>query len=319
MQFIQAANHFNGRFGQPIKYIIIHGTAGGSSAVDIANYFAQPSTQASAHYVVDQNGVVIQCVAESDAAWANGGISGPAGSTANHSGYGNGLHDPWWTGAVNPNLVSIAIEHVKSASDNSNQLTDVQKQASFNLIRDICNRYNIPKRWADANGGITGHYSMDPVNRQNCPGPYPWDELYSFLGESDMPMSLSDAFAAAHFKDNGNGQWKCKDNGLIVGGAILQFYCQIWGAPRLPQTNEIKNIAGHPEVAIQVYEGGVAVYDPNHVIDNPGGPSWHSCYLMHLDDAIRRGLIGANLDTAAMNTDVQAALKAINDLAGKLK
>jgi N-acetyl-anhydromuramyl-L-alanine amidase AmpD len=305
-QFVQAANHWNGREGQQPRYIIVHGTAGGSSALGIAQYFAKPSTQASTHYVIGQDGTVVQCVAESDAAWANGGISGPASSTPNRTGYGNGLHDAWWDNGINPNLVSIAIEHVKPHTDNSDQLTDAQKQASFNLIREICVRWSIPMRWADANGGITGHYSMDPVNRQYCPGLYPWNDLFSFLGANqDMPMDLTDAFAANWFKDVGNGRWQCK-NGNVVGGAILLFYRQVWGAPRLPLSGEIKNIPNHPEVAIQVYESGVVCYDPRGVLDAPNGPRWFNCYMMHLDQAIQRGLVGAEL-----KAQVDAANKAL--------
>ncbi|MGZ3681993.1 MAG: hypothetical protein ACXVDI_25830, partial [Ktedonobacterales bacterium] len=62
-----------------------------------------------------------------------------------------------------------------------------QKQASFRLIADICRRQSIPPQRADARGGITGHASIDPVNRSHCPGPYPWDELFAFLHADSAP------------------------------------------------------------------------------------------------------------------------------------
>jgi hypothetical protein len=96
-------------------------------------------------------------------------------------------HDAWWTG--NPNLVTFSLEHVDPTSDNSTPLTDAQKAASFALIKDICTRWNIPMQPANSNGGITGHYSIDPQSRARCPGNYPWDELWDYLkGATHMPV-----------------------------------------------------------------------------------------------------------------------------------
>ena len=36
---ILTKNHYNGRFGYTPKWLILHGTAGGSSAQSIAQYF----------------------------------------------------------------------------------------------------------------------------------------------------------------------------------------------------------------------------------------------------------------------------------------
>lgn len=163
-------NCFVGRQGLRPRWIINHGTAGGNSAVATANYFASTQNTAnpvSAHYIIDQAGTVVQCNNEEDGAWANGFLS--AG------------HDTWWSASINPNNVTISIEHVKSSTDNSDALTPEQQAASFKLQNAICDRWGIPKRLADGNGGITGHYSIDPVNRQNCPGSYPWTQLWSFL------------------------------------------------------------------------------------------------------------------------------------------
>ncbi|ODN06536.1 N-acetylmuramoyl-L-alanine amidase A [Orchesella cincta] len=150
-----------------------NGTAGGSSAEGIGAWFQNPSSQVSAHYVVDQQGVVAQCVRERDTAWANGRIEAGA--------------DPWWT--TNPNAVTISIEHVKSATDNSNELTAAQRQASWRLIRNIIARNpGIKAAWADSTGGITGHYSISPISRERCPGPFPWAEMFEAIGGSgDAP------------------------------------------------------------------------------------------------------------------------------------
>ena len=170
------------------RWLILHSTAGGSTAEAIASWFQNPAAQVSAHYVIGRDGVVVQCVREGQAAWANGPISGPAGKS------GDGVHhDAWWDnsplwgGAPNPNPVTISIEHVKPSLDNSDVLTEPQRASSFALIKHICQRNNIPMRQANASGGITGHFSMDPVSRSRCPGPYPWSELWSYLKGGDMP------------------------------------------------------------------------------------------------------------------------------------
>ncbi len=164
---ILSPNYFMGRAGYTPQWVILHGTAGGSSAQNIATYFADPASQASTNYVIGQDGTIICCVVEENAPWANGVLE--VG------------HDPWWSEAINPNFQTISIEHVKPSTDNSDQLTDAQKAASFALVKDICTRWNIPQRAADASGGITGHYSVSPISRARCPGPYPWDDLFTYL------------------------------------------------------------------------------------------------------------------------------------------
>lgn len=163
-------NYFPVRKGHHPRYVIIHGTAGFTSAEEVGYFFK--STEGGAnpvatHYIIGLQGELVQCVDEKDGAYANGGVTEG--------------HDLWWSRALNPNLVTISIEHVKLARDNSDELTELQKQASFALIQRICERHTIPIRPADAMGGITGHYSMDPINRDFCPGPYPWGELFEFL------------------------------------------------------------------------------------------------------------------------------------------
>jgi len=165
---------FPGFWGGIPKWLILHKTAGFTSAQDVAAYFQSGSNglEVSSHYIIGQDGTVVQCVRETDGAGANGVLE--AG------------HDSWWTG--NPNLVTYSIEHVDPSSDNSTPLTAAQQAASFQLILDLCTRRKIEMKPADASGGITGHYSIDPISRQRCPGNYPWDALWTYLKEKSMPI-----------------------------------------------------------------------------------------------------------------------------------
>jgi N-acetyl-anhydromuramyl-L-alanine amidase AmpD len=307
------------------RYIVLHGTGGGISAQAIADYFA--STQGttnpvSSHYIVGQDGTVVQCVSEVDGAWANGYISGPAGTSGN--GYGNGFHDTWWDSGINPNNLCISIEHVKSATDNSSQLSDVQKLASFKLIKDICTRYNIPTRKADAHGGITGHYSIDPVNRQFCPGPYPWDELFAFLQGDTSVLDIS--HASQYFIEVTPGQrWHCKSTGFDIADGILNYYrtCTQTGLNGLsqfglPLTGE-QTAQGYKNVVVQKFERGIIAYDPGHEMDSVPGLSG-PCYPAHIiwPDA-------SSAITSAINTlqtaqvTAQALDNAIGSTIAKLK
>ncbi|GCE49016.1 N-acetylmuramoyl-L-alanine amidase [Thermosporothrix hazakensis] len=139
--------------------------AGFESAEAVGHFFQ--TADVATHYTIGRDGVIVQSVRECHAAWGNGGVTEG--------------HAPWWNRALNPNYVTISIEHVKPSRDNSDELTEIQKQVSFRLIRSICARHDIPMQLATAAGGITGHFSMDPVHRHFCPGPYPWDELIAFL------------------------------------------------------------------------------------------------------------------------------------------
>lgn len=172
--WIPSNNYFPGRQGHKPRWVIVHGTAGFTSAEEVGRFFQ--TVEAATHYTIGRDGTIVQSVRESEGAWGNGGVSGEPGVA------GDGIHrDSWWSRDLNPNHVTISIEHVKPSRDNSDEITEVQKQASFRLIDHICQRHDIPRRLADEHGGITGHFSMDPVNRWFCPGPYPWDELIAYL------------------------------------------------------------------------------------------------------------------------------------------
>ena len=157
------------------SFIILHATAGGTSAEGIATYFKNTegtNNPVSSHYIVGKDGHVVQTILEKHGSYANGVV--------NNSN---------WTG--NPNNYTISIEFVKSSTDNSDQLTDAQKQAGFPLIKNICERNGIGKHDADDDTGITGHFAIDPVNRARCPGEnFPWQELWNYLKGAPQPMAI---------------------------------------------------------------------------------------------------------------------------------
>ncbi|WP_052888160.1 N-acetylmuramoyl-L-alanine amidase [Thermogemmatispora carboxidivorans] len=176
-------HYFAGRRGERPRWIIVHGTAGFATAEEVVAFFQRPETEASTHYLIGRDGRIFQLVREADAAWGNGAVSRG--------------HDRWWGMTGNPNYVTLSIEHHKLRRDNGDELTAAQKQASFLLIDHLCERHGIPRRRADAQGGITGHFSLDPQGRSYCPGPYPWDELCAYLARHGQVPVVAESKSTA--------------------------------------------------------------------------------------------------------------------------
>lgn len=256
-------------------WVCVHKTAGGTSAQSIANYFATTPEMTSVHYVVGQDGTVVQCVLEKD------GAAGNCCLEPGHAGYLPNDNLNWWT---------VSIEHVDPATDNNTPLTDAQKQASFQLIKHICERHNIPMRPGDATGGIIGHMDIAPQSRARCPGNYPWSELWQYLQSGGSDTAVLDISQVSNYfteviKDT---RWHCPKTKQDIAYGILTYYRSCTGVALnglsqygLPLTGE-QNVPGVQGATYQIFERGVVVFDPSHKSDSvPGitGP----CYPGHLD------------------------------------
>jgi N-acetyl-anhydromuramyl-L-alanine amidase AmpD len=187
-------------------FLVIHKTAGPGSALDIAHFFETDPNMASTHYVVDQAGQIAQCVLE---------VDGAAGNCCVETGYAsflNGFTD-------NVNWHSVSIEHVDPTPDNSTPLTAAQQAASFKLVKDICQRHNIPMRRAedDGQGGIIGHCDIAPLSRARCPGNYPWTDLWNYL-KGPTWMNTSQQKQA---EDYWNSTTQQKASGNVGTGGIF--------------------------------------------------------------------------------------------------
>jgi N-acetyl-anhydromuramyl-L-alanine amidase AmpD len=329
---IDYTNKSESREGNNLTHIVLHGTAGGTSAQNIGNYFATSDVQASAHFVIGTDGAIVQGVPLGLAAWANGPISG----TPTNLGFrtaGDGIHrDSWWNSSVNPNWVTCSIEHCKPDDANASSLTPAQEAASFALVKCICETYGVPKRFADASGGITGHFSMDPVNRSRCPGIYNWDKLFAYLADNQPPpeepimIDLTNGTVASHFSADGTA-WKCT-NGFSIHGEILATY-QKYGNSALcglsclglPRSNEIP-VGGHPGVVYQRFERGILCFDPvPHTVDTPPGLEQARVYPLHIDSGIGQDPTIAHLQAqiaALQALPAATRLLQINTLAAQI-
>ncbi len=284
-------NAFSGRDGNTPTAIIVHGTAsnGATNAVNIANYFASTqgsSNPVSTHYVIDKDGTVVRCNNLSDGAWGNGVLETGHDAAWDTLLYPHGSY-------VNPNNVTVSIEHVKYDVNNADQITPAQQTASFNLIAALCAAFAIPRQLLDSRGGITGHFSLAPQSRTNCPGPYPFDDLIKFLqGVTPMIFDESSPLFSSFFTKLDNQHWQCKQTGKHIALGMLDYYKTLSFDPQhqlpsigLPLTDETYvPRADKAPLSYLLCERGAMIYDPKHVNDNPPGSG--QVYLAHIDSGI---------------------------------
>jgi len=205
--------------GHKPLWVCLHKTAGFHTAQDVAAFFQTAADKRSAHYIVGMDGTIVQAVSESDGAGANCCLQ--AG------------HAAFLPNDINLNLLTISIEHVDPAIDNSTPLTQQQKAASFALVKSICERHNIPMRPGDAAGGIIGHHDIAPIDRARCPGNYPWDELWQFLqGKGNVSMGIP-----AGWRDDGT-TLTAPNGHKVVKGFREYILTHAWDANNLPLEDE---------------------------------------------------------------------------------
>ncbi len=147
MNIIQkkSPNFWAGRKGYRPEAIVIHIMDGTLIGTD--SWFANTTSQVSAHYGIGKSGEVHQYVNEQDSAWHAGRVDAPVWKLIKPN--------------INPNLYTVGIEHEGKPDD---VWTDAMKQASATLIREICERWQIP---IDRNH-VIGHFEIFS-KKPNCP------------------------------------------------------------------------------------------------------------------------------------------------------
>jgi hypothetical protein len=111
---VESTGHKSPRNGRAIDHVVIHYTTSRNIEGSIS-HFKTGSPRTSAHYIVGQDGRLVQMVPDRDSAW--------------HAGQSD------------MNLRSIGIEHVARAGDT---ITEAQARTSIALIRWLMHAYAIP-------------------------------------------------------------------------------------------------------------------------------------------------------------------------------
>jgi N-acetylmuramoyl-L-alanine amidase/Papain-like cysteine protease AvrRpt2 len=145
------AGHFTPRSSRTIDRIVIHITDGGPNISGTIRWFQLPQNHphfkpVSSHYIVGQDGEVVQMVRHHD--------------IAHH--------------AKGANSMSIGIEHVANTSGLA--YTEAQYCSSATLVRWLADTLGIP---CDRSH-ILGHREATTTSK-TCPGPFDWDYFMSMV------------------------------------------------------------------------------------------------------------------------------------------
>jgi N-acetyl-anhydromuramyl-L-alanine amidase AmpD len=106
-----------------ISTIVLHHTATSSDAKSVANFFANPQSKVSSHYIVDRSGYIVQCVPDDKVSW--------------HAGKSQ------FNGVENVNNFSIGIE-ICNLGDSLEPYPEVQYDSIIRLVAYLVKTYDIP-------------------------------------------------------------------------------------------------------------------------------------------------------------------------------
>jgi len=168
-----ASPNFNER-KLPISMVVLHYT-GMKSAAEALERMCDPAAEVSAHYMIDEDGIVTSLVPEGKRAW--------------HAGRS------YWRGETDVNSASIGIELVNPGHEwGYRPFPEAQMEALLPLLADIIKRNHIPR------GNVVGHSDIAPARKQD-PGEY-FD--WARLGELGLALKIP-AAKMNLFYDNPGG------------------------------------------------------------------------------------------------------------------
>lgn len=162
-------NHDARRPGQAVEILLLHYT-GMPSAQAALERLCDPSAKVSAHYLIDEDGRVLQLVEEERRAW--------------HAGLAE------WRGRADVNARSIGVELVNPGHEWGYRAFPAAQTASLvALARGILARHPIPARQ------VLGHSDVAPLRKED-PG-----ELFDWAGLAAAGVGLWPGGAAAAAPD----------------------------------------------------------------------------------------------------------------------
>lgn len=159
-------NHGSRAGGAPIDMLILHYT-GMKTPEAALQRLCDPATEVSAHYLVMEDGAVLQTVPESRRAW--------------HAGRS------FWKGETDINSRSIGVEIVNPGHEfGYRDYPDAQIDAVIGLTADICDRHEIYPWMVLAHSDIAPDRKLDPGEK------FPWQRLADHgVGQFVAPVPIS--------------------------------------------------------------------------------------------------------------------------------
>jgi N-acetylmuramoyl-L-alanine amidase len=190
---VPSPHHYRGRDGHAIDTLILHYTAGIGNAQATARLFADPKRKASAHYVIGRDGIIVQCVDLSDAAWhaGDGGKSRfPAMFQLDGADFVPLAEVGWAAKVVNCRSIGIELCNRGWAKKGPNpaskstlweSYSQLQIDSLRGLVEQLC--ASVPTlKWVTGHQDVTNHKTLGKTGGKTDPGPaFPWRVLPSSL------------------------------------------------------------------------------------------------------------------------------------------
>ncbi len=203
-KLISPYNHYNGRNGFSIDFIVIHYVGALGGAEENARYYASQDVGASAHYFVGFSGEIWQSVEDQDAAWSvGGGLQGTQG----HAYYGI---------ANNYNTLNIELcvrkknTATMNATDHDWYFENATVSSAIALTRTLMDRYSISQ------DHVIRHYD---VVGKICPNPYVYNDTshtwQEFLDGIASPVKPGTAESVLYRIQTGAFRYKTNAQQLI--------------------------------------------------------------------------------------------------------
>jgi N-acetylmuramoyl-L-alanine amidase len=170
-RLVASPSHGTRKGGVRPDMIVLHytGLANGEAALKL---LCSAASEISAHYVVMEDGQVVQCVAEARRAW-HAGVSA-------------------WAGETDLNSRSIGIEVANPGHDlGYPDFAAAQIEAVIALCRDLIARHHIPP------DRVLAHSDVAPSRKQDPGEKFPWRRLYARgIGHWVEPAPITEGGAA---------------------------------------------------------------------------------------------------------------------------
>ncbi len=142
--------NFNAR-KLPVSMVVLHYT-GMPSAEEALAKLCDPAAKVSAHYLIDEDGMVTQMIDEDKRAW--------------HAG------KSFWRGVTDVNSASVGIELVNPGHEwGYRAFPDEQIAALLPLLADIVARHQVPL------SNVVAHSDIAPARKADPGELFPWDKL----------------------------------------------------------------------------------------------------------------------------------------------
>ncbi|MCB2075022.1 MAG: N-acetylmuramoyl-L-alanine amidase [Novosphingobium sp.] len=135
----------------PVSMVVLHYT-GMKSAEEALERMCDPEAKVSAHYMIDEDGIVTALVPEEKRAW--------------HAG------KSYWRGITDVNSASVGIELVNPGHEfGYRPFPEAQMEALLPLLADIVERHDIPR------ANVVGHSDVAPARKQDPGELFNWQRL----------------------------------------------------------------------------------------------------------------------------------------------